>query len=405
MPIYAYKALDKMGKEVKSTVNSDSEANAKQRIRAQGLMLVEIKEKTAGGGSQSKSARLFSSKKVSVDELALVTRQLSTLIKARIQIVEALQAIVNQIEHEQLKLVLSDIRTKVNEGSSLGKALSDHPAVFDTVYINMVEAGEASGTLDVVLVKLADFKESQVKLKNKVMGSMTYPLVMMFAGGSGVIFIFTFVIPKIAKLFESSKKELPFLTQLTIWFSNFLLNYWLFLIIGALATVYFVKKYLATKSGERRWHKIQLSLPIVGNIIRMINISRFSSTLSTLLSSNVPILASLNIVKNLVPNVWMKDVIEESRVAISEGASMTGPLSRSEYFPSLMTQMIKLGEQSGELESMLEIISENYQDQVDTKLTGLTALLEPVMMIALGIAVSVIVFSVIVPMMELNKIN
>ncbi len=405
MAIYSYKALDKTGKELKSTINSESEAGAKQKIRAMGLMLLEIKEKTARTNTKSGGFNFFNSKKVSVDDLALVTRQLSTLIKARIQIVEAFNAIINQIEHDYLKIVLSDVRTKVNEGSSLAKALADHPKVFDQVYINMVDAGEASGTLDIVLLKLADFKEAQVRLKNKIMGSMTYPLVMMFAGSAMITFIFTFVIPQIAKLFESSKKPLPGLTKITIWISNFLLNHWMALIIAIFVFIYIVKKYLNSQSGQKRWHTLQLKLPILGNLIAMINISRFTSTLATLLNAGVPILAALSIVKNLVPNILMKQTIEEARIAVSEGSSMTGPLLRSGYFPSLMVHMIKLGEQSGEIEPMLNIIADNYQDQVDTKLTSLTSLLEPAMMILLGGAVALIVFSVIMPMMELNKIN
>lgn len=404
MAIYSYKGLDKTGKEIRSSINCESEVVAKQRVRSMGIMLIELKEQSAKNPS-NKGITLFSSKKVKVTDLALMTRQLSTLVKAKIQIVEALQALVNQVDHEHLKVVLSEIRTKVNEGSSLAKALSEHPKVFDNVYVNMVEAGEASGTLDIVLNRLADFTESQVKLRNKIKGAMTYPIVMASFGFLMINIIFIKVIPQIAKMFESTKKELPIQTKVTIAISNFLQNYWYIALIAIFLSIYLIKKFLNSTAGKRLWHGWQLKLPVIGLLIRMINVSRFCSTLGTLLNSGVPILASMNIVKNLIPNIWMKEAVEESKIAISEGSSMTGPLVKSGLFPTMVTHMIKLGEQSGELEPMLNIIAENYQDQVDTKITGLTAILEPVMMIFMGGIVGLIVFSVIVPMMELNKVN
>jgi len=402
MPIYTYKGIDKTGTDTKGTVNCESELVAKARVKAMGIMLVSLKEKKAGASGSSSS--LFQSKKVDIQELSLMTRQLATLIKARIQIVEALQALVEQVENDHLRVVLADVKAKVNEGFSLAQALSDHPKVFDNVYSNMVEAGEASGTLDVVLVRLAEFKEAQVKLKNKVSGAMTYPIIISGVGFLIISGIFLFLIPQLKKLFEQSKKELPALTKITIGISEFLQNYWYLVIIGAFALVFLIKLYLSSEKGQRNWHSAQLKIPLVGKLIRMINVSRFCSTLATLLNSGVPILASMKIVKNLIPNVWMKEAIENSRVAISEGSSMTGPLQSSGQFPTMVTYMIKLGEKTGEVESMLHIISESYEDQVEAKLNGLTSVIEPIMMVAMGIVVGIIVFAIVVPMMELNKI-
>ncbi len=402
MPIYAYKGINKSGQDVKDTINCESELVAKQRIKSMGVMLVSIKEKKAG---KSGGSSFLTSKKVNVNELALMTRQLSTLVKARIQIVESLQALIDQVESDQLRVVLADVKAKVNEGSSLAKALGDHPKIFDNVYCNMVEAGEASGTLDVVLVRLAEFTEAQVKLKNKIVGAMTYPIIITLAGFSMIMLIFIMVIPQIAKMFKSAKKELPGLTKATIAISEFLQNYWWLVIITIIGTVVLVKSYIASESGQRRWHALQLKLPIMGNLIKMINVSRFCSTLGTLLNSGVPILAAMNIVKNLIPNVWMKDNVEESRISVSEGSSMAGPLAKSGHFPTMVTYMISLGEKTGELEPMLEIISENYEDQVESKLNGLTAVIEPIMMIGMGGAVGLIIFSVVIPLMELNKLN
>jgi general secretion pathway protein F len=403
MPIYSYKGLDRSGRDVKSTINTDSVISAKQKIRAQGIMLVDIKEEKAQGSGGRSFLKFGNS--VSVEDLALMTRQFSTLISAKIQIVEALGALSDQIDNETLRVVLAEIKQKVNEGSTLADALGDHPKIFSTVYINMVQSGEASGTLEIVLLRLAEFTENQMKLKNKIKGAMTYPVIMAFFGFAMMNVIFIFVIPKIAKIFISMKKELPLQTKFCIWLSGFLQSYWWAVILGMFLSWKLLQRYIATPSGERRWHTLQLKLPILGILVKMINVSRFCSTLATLLNSGVPILTALTIVKNLVPNVLMKGAIENARQSVSEGASLTNPLIASGYFPPLVTHMIKLGESSGELEPMLKIISENYEDQVESKIAGLTSVLEPIMMVFLGIGAAFIVFSVIVPMMSINSVN
>lgn len=404
MPIFSYKGMDRSGKEIKNTINVESIVAAKQRVKAMGIMLIDIREQKAQGTSGGGSVlRLGGS--VPVDDLAMMTRQLATLIKAKIQIVEALSALTDQVENANLRLVLADLRQKVNEGASLAKALQDHPKVFNTIFVNMVDAGEASGTLEIVLVRLADFTESQVKLKNKIKGAMTYPVIMAVFGFVMMNVIFIFVIPKIAKIFISMKKELPIITKICIWISNFLVNYWWLVIMIIIGTIYATMKYINTPKGKSQWHALQLRLPILGILIKMINVSRFCSTLGTLLNSGVPILTALNIVKNLIPNVHMKDAVEKARLSVSEGASLAQPLVQSGYFPALVTHMIKLGERSGELEPMLKIISENYEDQVQSKISGLTSVLEPIMMICLGVAIGFIVFAVVIPMMNMNSLR
>ncbi|WP_408097024.1 type II secretion system inner membrane protein GspF [Peredibacter sp. HCB2-198] len=404
MPIYSYRGMDRSGKEIKNTINVESIAAAKQRVKSMGIMLIDIKEQKAQGTSGG-SSLLQLRGSVNVEDLAMMTRQLATLIKAKIQIVEALAALVDQVDNPNLRLVLADLRQKVNEGASLAKALQDHPKVFNSVYVNMVEAGEASGTLEIVLLRLADFTEAQVKLKNKIKGAMTYPVIMAVFGFAMMNVIFIFVIPKMAKIFTSTKRELPMITKICIWISEFLQNYWWLLIASIVGGAFLINKYVNSPKGRAQWHSLQLKLPVLGMLIKMINVSRFCSTLGTLMNSGVPILTAMNIVKNLIPNVHMKDAVEKARVSVSEGASITGPLIQSGYFPALVTHMIRLGERSGELEPMLKIISENYEDQVESKISGLTSILEPIMMICLGVAVGFIVFAVVIPMMDLNKIS
>src|SRR5690606_37464988 len=287
MPIYSYKGLDRTGKEVKNTLNVESMVAAKQRVKSMGIMLIEIKEQKAQGTSGKPSLfRLGGS--VPVDDLAMMTRQLATLIRAKIQIVEALAALTDQVDNANLRLVLADLRQKVNEGSSLAKALQDHPKVFNSVFINMVEAGEASGTLEVVLLRLADFTESQVKLQNKIRGAMTYPVLMGVFGFVMMNVIFIFVIPQIAKIFTSMKRELPLITRICIQISNFLQSYWWATFLGIILGAFLIHRYINTKNGQAKWHKMQLNLPLIGTVTRMINVSRFCSTLGTLLNSGVP---------------------------------------------------------------------------------------------------------------------
>lgn len=401
MAIYSYKALNKTGKEIKGSISADSDNIAKAKIKASGLMLISLTEQKA---KVQKSSFTFGSS-VSVEELSLMTRQFATLISAKIQIIEALNALSNQVDSQQLKLVLVEVKQDVNEGSSLAKALKKHPKIFNNIYVNMVEAGEASGNLHVVLQRLAEFSEDEVRLRNKVKGAMTYPILMGVVGILGMGFIFTVIIPKIVKIFISSKIELPLATKITVAISNFLLSYWWAVILFTILFFFLLWRYIKTPSGESNWHSLQLKLPLVGKVITMVNVERFCSTLGTLLSSGVPIIASLNIVRNLITNVHIKEAIEKSKLSVQEGSSMSGPLAESGYFPSMVTHMIHLGENTGELESMLGIIAENYHDQVESRLNGLTSILEPVMMIVLGIGVGVIVLSVVVPMMKLGQMG
>lgn len=404
MAIFTYKGIDRSGKEIKGSINVENLAVAKSKVKSMGIMLTEIKEETSQNLKKGTTSITFGSG-VSTEDLALMTRQLATLLKAKIQVVEAFTALVDQTDNPRLKITLSEIRQKVNEGSSLAQALGDYPKIFDNVYVNMVEAGEQSGTLEIVLLRLADFTESQVKLNNKIKSAMTYPVIMMTVGSIMISIIFAVVIPKLSKIFIARKMELPLQTKISIWISNAIIGYWWLILISMGVGYYLFKKWVASEGGRKTWDSFVLKLPVVGELVTMINVSRFCSTLATLLQSGVPILASMRIVANLISNVHMKKAVDESRVSISEGASITGPLIKSELFPPMVTHMIKLGEKSGELEPMLKIVAENYEDQVNSKLSGLTSILEPIMMVGMGVVVAFVVFSVVVPMMQMNQLK
>ncbi len=403
MPIYNYKGVDKTGKDISGSVTTESSALAKQKIKSMGIMLLNIEEQKSDTIKKNSSIGIVS--KISVTDLALMTRQFATLIKAKIQIVEALSALIDQAEKPQMKIILSEIKQKVNEGSSLSAAFSEYPQVFDNIYINMVDAGESSGTLEIVLLRLAEFTENQMKLRTKVKSALTYPVIMSIVGTVMIGIIFAVVIPKITQIFASTKKELPFQTQVCIWISDAVLNYWWLLIILIIGGYYFFNQYTSSDNGRKVWDAFVLKIPVIGRLLIMINVGRFCATLATLLNAGVPILTSIKIVKNLVSNVHMQKAIEEAKEAVAEGSSMTGPLAKSNLFPPMMIHMIKLGEKSGEIEPMLQIVSDNYEDEVNARLGNLSSLIEPLMLVVMGLVVAFVVYSIIVPIMEMSSLR
>ncbi|HEX9576148.1 MAG TPA: type II secretion system inner membrane protein GspF, partial [Myxococcales bacterium] len=319
-----------------------------------------------------------------------------------IPLVEALTALVEQIEQPRLKKIMGVIKQKVNEGSSLADALKEHPKVFTELYANMIRAGESSGALDVVLVRLADFTEAQAQLRNKIIGAMLYPIIMIVVGIAIVSILFVVVIPKVTKIFEDMQVTLPWTTRILIAVSSFTRDYWYVLLVALPALVWGVRRWVKTPRGRAWWDRAQLKSPVFGDLIRMLAISRFAKTLATLLASGVPLLTAMDIVKNIVANTLLSDVIDKARDAIREGESIAAPLKRSGQFPPLVYHMIAIGEKSGQLEEMLQNVAKSYESQVEMRVAALTSLLEPVMIVAMGGGVAFIVFSILMPIMQLN---
>jgi len=406
MPIYEYKATNASGKDLKDVIEADSIKSARLKLKKSGIFLTDIQEQTAKAKSRGslQSTRSVGGR-VPLNELALMVRQLSSLLKANVPLVESLTALIDQVENDRLRVVLSDVRQKVNEGSTLAKALSEHPKVFSDIFVNMVESGEASGTLSLVLLRLADFTEAQVKLRSTITSAMMYPIIMVVVASLIMVIIFTFAMPKIVRIFEHQRRELPMLTKVLIGISNLVTHYWMLGIIAFVLGFWIFSKWKKTKVGKKKWDRFVLNAPLFGKIVRMINISRFASTLSTLISSGVPLLPALGIVKNIITNTVLKEALENARSNITEGQSIAGPLKESGEFPPVVTHMIAIGEKTGELEDMLETISNSYEEQVKTQVGRMTGLLEPIMMVGMGITVFFIVFAIVMPLMEMNRIR
>ncbi len=404
MPVFSYKGIDAAGKKVSGIVDSENLKAARAKLRKSNIFPTDVKEGSVGGGGGGALSFSRYFKKVKVGDLANMTRQLSTLINANIPLVDALGALVEQIENPVLKPALSEIRERVREGSRLADAMRQHPRIFADLYLNMVSAGEVSGALDTVLLRLADFTEGQAKLQSKVKGALTYPVVMGVVGAALMSFLLVFVVPKITKIFEDTKAVLPLPTRILVGVSNFVQNYWYLIILAVIGITYGIKRYKNKPNGRKFFDKMSLKMPIFGEMFRMIAISRFCRTLSTLLKAGVQLMPSLDIVKGIVNNVILTEVIEETRISVKEGESIAEPLRRSGQFPPLVTHMIAIGEKTGELETMLEKVANTYDDQVDTKVSTLTTLLEPLMIVVMGGVVAAIVLSILLPILKLNQL-
>jgi general secretion pathway protein F len=297
--------------------------------------------------------------------------------------------------------VVSDVRQRVNEGSSLADAMIAQGKVFSTLYVNMIRAGESSGALEIVLVRLADFTESQARLRSKIIGTLTYPAAMLVIALVIMGILFTVVIPKITKIFDETRVTLPWTTRALIGFSSTVHDWWWAFAVVFGGVVWLFARWRKTESGRAAWDQWVLTAPLFGSLIRQIAIARFSRTLATLLKSGVPLLVSLDIVKNVVGNVRLARVVEEARTAIQEGESIAAPLRRSGEFPPLVYHMVAIGERSGALEEMLTNIANAYESQVDTKIGALTSLLEPIMMVGIGGMVGFMLIAMYMPIFDI----
>lgn len=406
MTVYNYKGVNAAGKAVKGVFDAESHRALKDALKGKKIYVTEIWEGKKKADSLAEAevdfGKLFEGR-VGVKDIAVLTRMLATLLKAGIPLVEALSAMVDQVEKEALRTALDDIRRKVNEGTAFAKALSDHPKLFDDLYINMVRAGESSGNLDTVLSRLTEFLDASVALRSKVTGALVYPIIMGILGVGIVGFLFTFVIPKVTMLFQDQDKALPFITEMLIDISTLFANGWFIILPLIGVAIYGFNRWRQSESGRPLWDRFTLKVPLFGPLIRMVAIARFSKTLSTLLESGVPLLTAMDIVKEILGNVVLIDVIEKARVNIREGESIAGPLKRSGQFPPIVTHMISVGEKAGQLETMLDNVAESYNQQVDMRVSALTTLLEPLMIVSMGVVVGFIVFAIMLPILQLNE--
>ena len=405
MSVYEYMALNKVGKNVNGIIDADSSVAARQKLRGMGIFPIEVtetlteqKEQT----SRSTSVSLFF-KRVKPGELSAITRQLSILLGAGITLVASMDALLSQISNPILKKIMAQVKEAVNEGNSFAFALSQHPRVFSQIYINMIRAGEASGSLDLVLDRLAEFSENQQALKARFRAALAYPVLMSIIGTLILFFLITFIVPNITKIFSDMHQSLPLPTLMLIGLSSFLKSFWWLVFIVLIGSVVLIKKLIKTPKGRYVWDKLKLRSPVIGPISIKMSMSRFGRTLGSLLQSGVILLQALKIVRNIVGNTLITEVIDNAMEEIEKGKSLAVTLSKSPWFPPIAVQMISVGEQSGELEKMLNKIADIYERETESQIMALTSMLEPVMILGMGLVVGFIVISILLPIFEMNQ--
>jgi len=405
MPVYEYQALDRAGKNKSGIIDADSPVAARQKLRGSGFFPTALKETSSTprekAAGHTSVATLF--KRVKPGEISAATRQLAILLGAGIPLVSSLDALVAQVPNPLFKKILAQIKESVNEGNSLAASLSRHPKVFSEIYVNMVKAGEESGSLDLVLHRLAELSEHQQALRGRLKAALAYPVFMLFIGILVLFFLIAFIVPNITKIFDEMHQILPLPTLMLISASNFLKSFWWLVAGGLGCALLLTGRFIRTPRGRRVWDRIKLGAPLLGSLNSKSAMARLSRTLGSLLQNGVPLLSALGIVRNIVNNTWIAEGLDHAIEDIQSGKGLAISLSKSRWFPPIAIQMISAGEQSGELEAMLNRIADIFEGEVESQTLALTSMLEPVMILAMGLTVGFVVISVLLPIFEMNQ--
>lgn len=405
MPLFEYAGFDAQGKKVAGTIEAPGKKAATQQLRTRGIFPTRLAEGSAATSGFSLFTNRFRpfARKVSPQDLAAVTRQLATLLGAGLPLDEALGTLADQLAGAPLGRALGTVRGEVLQGSELNRALAQHPGIFSPLFINMTEVGEHSGTLDQVLGQLADFLEDQARLRSRMQSALAYPILMGVIGSAVLVFLITFVVPKVTRMLEDLGQTLPLPTRLLIAGSDFLAGWWWLLLLLAGVAVTAARRYARSEAGRLKLDRLSLRLPLFGSLNLLLATARLSRTLGTLLHAGVPLLKALAIAVNLLSNRVLRQAVNDAGDAVREGESLAEPLKRSGVFPPMLAQMAAVGERSGELEKMLLRVAETYEHQVELRIAGLLSLLEPVMILVMGTAVGFIVLAILLPIFQASQ--
>ncbi len=400
MAKFQWEARSKAGSVQKGVMEASNRNLVEAQLKKFGFTGITIKDE---GKGLSKEIRLpgFGSKKVTTKEIVIFTRQFATMIDSGLPLVQCLEILSSQQENRTFKDVLLKVKESVEGGSTFADALSKHPKVFDNLFVNLVAAGEVGGILDTILSRLAAYTEKAMKLKKQIKGAMVYPATIVSIAVIVVGVIMIFVIPTFAKMFAEFGGELPAPTKFVIALSNFIVKYIIVIIAAIFLIIFAFKKYYATENGRRTIDRLLLKAPIFGDLIRKVSVAKFTRTLGTLVSSGVPILDGLDIVAKTAGNAVVEDAIIKVRQSISEGKTIAEPLQQSGVFPPMVVQMIGVGEATGAMDAMLSKIADFYDDEVDDAVSALTAMMEPLLMVFLGVVVGGLVIAMYLPIFQI----
>ena len=407
MPVYNYKGLTLTGENRTGIIDADSPREARVKLRSQNLMVTELNQRTTTVRRDKKKTKLldFSRGPRGKGEVPMYTRQLATLLKAGIPLAQSMAALIEQCQVADLEAAFRDIREKLTQGLSFAEALAYHPVYFTDLYVNMVKAGEASGSLDMVLDRLADYLQRQAQIRNKVTAALAYPFVMIVVGIVIVFILMTFVVPKVIAVVEQSGQTVPRITKILQGIANFLGNYWFFILAGVLVIMLLHRAGMARPGYRYRVDLFKLKIPVLGELFRKSAVSRFAVSMSTLLKSGVPVLEALRIVKDIVNNAVLARVLDTVHKRIIEGTDIATPIKKSGVFPPVVGYMIAVGEQSGQLEDMLDRVAEAYDEEVTVQTQKVTSLLEPILIVGMAFVVGFIVISVMLPILRISDIR
>ena len=422
MPVFQYKALTAKGDNTTGVIDADTPKEAREKLRARNIYVTEMntvgdKKKedklqkgpvdltTAGAMEAARSIKLPSFRAAKArGEVPALTRLLATLLHAGIPLVDALGSLISQTDNQYCEMVLRQIKEDVQAGAGFADALSNHPELFDGLYVNMVRAGEAAGALDEVLKRLAGFLQAQSRMKNRVSAALTYPIIMTVCGSGVVTFLLMFVVPRITKIFEKKKQVLPMPTQLLLLAQHTITDYWWVVLLVITAIVLLYKMYVRTETGALWKDTAKLRLPIFGDLFRKQSVARFATTFATLLKSGVQATDALKILGTIVDNRLLSNVLDDVRQRIIEGADISTPIKKSKVFPPVVGDMIAIGEESGQLEELLDRIAEAYDEEIEVTTQRVTATIEPAIIIFMAVIVGFIVMSIILPLVNMTKV-
>src|SRR5215469_2946311 len=402
MGAFAYVALDGRGRELKGVLEGDTPRQVRQQLREQGLTPLEVIEAAA---QESNAPRAFGLQRgISATDLALITRQLATLVRSALPVEEALLAVSQQCEKPRLKSMLLAVRGKVMEGHTLAAGLAQFPHVFPEIFRATVAAGEHSGHLDGVLERLADYAESRQQLRQKMTLAMIYPVMLTGMAITIVTGLLVYVVPQVVQVFEHTGQQLPFLNRALISVSGFMRSNGILLLVLIVVAVFITRAALRKPDVRRRWHLTLLGLPLIGRITRGVNTARFTRTLSILGGSGVPVLEAMRIAGEVVSNVPMREAVDDAARRVREGASISQSLGRSGLFPPLVVHLIASGESSGQLPEMLERAATNQERELETLISTMLGIMEPLLILVMGGIVLMIVLAILLPIFDLNQL-
>ncbi|MGQ9695501.1 MAG: type II secretion system inner membrane protein GspF [Thermodesulfobacteriota bacterium] len=404
MPIFEYEALNSSGKLVKGMVDAESARAARAKLRGRGIYPTQIKEESEAENLALRPSpfSLFF-RKVKARDIVLAFRQLATLAEAGIPLTSALTALVEQLHDPLLKKIFTQVRERVREGNSLAEALALHPQIFPRLFIGLVRAGEASGTLPLSLARWADFSEQQVDMQERMRGAMTYPIFMLIIGLGVLFFLLTFVIPTVTKIFADLGQSLPLPTLVLISISNFFSRYWWILLLGMALLFLLSRRYMQSEAGiwfRDRW---RLKVPLIGDLHRQLVISRWARTMATLLQGGLPLLSALQIAQEVVANILFRKALAQAEERVKEGGELSSALQENGLFPALVLEMVAAGEKSGYLEKMLEKIAAHLERETEIEIRRRMSLLEPMMILIMGVGVGFIALSILLPILEMSQ--